>query len=115
MMCWRDMHIFRARLPQCPNPRTTDLSCNVWIVQHALRLLIRDGLASCLMHLKYEQGYTPTLAVAQFKTIISLGISMFLMCGFLVYVAYTTYAWVLAPVLQSGGQFFHQKPRGVCT
>lgn len=48
------------------------------------------------------QGYTPSLIVSDFKTTVSLCVSLIVLMGFLIFVAYTTYVWIAASVGQSG-------------
>ena len=52
--------------------------------------------------LNFVQGYTPSLIVSDFKTTVSLGVSLIILGGFLTFVAYTSYVWIQAPVGQSG-------------
>ena len=81
------------------------------LCQHR-HLLHQDGspqLHACSadpdrLPLPYPQGYTPSLIVSDFKTVISLSISLVLLSAFLTFVVYTTYVWVLAPVGQSGAR-----------
>ena len=37
-----------------------------------------------------------------FKTVVSLAISLFVFSTFLIFVTYTTYVWILAPVSETG-------------
>ncbi|GAX84653.1 hypothetical protein CEUSTIGMA_g12074.t1 [Chlamydomonas eustigma] len=52
-------------------------------------------------------GYTPSLIVSEFKTVVSLGISLLLIASFLTFMAYTTYIFVVAPVGQTETTVLH--------
>lgn len=48
------------------------------------------------------QGYTPSLIVSEYKTLVSLITSLLVISAFLTAVAYTTYIWVVADLNQTG-------------